>query len=134
MITQPYHDAYILYDIPEYHIHVDVGENASTYMTWKSYQYFILFDGNAIYITWVRFMIKKSDILSVFCDLIIIFERHYNIRVCVKYNDFGEFNEDVATKYFSYTGIICEPSAPNVQQQNRILERYMQSVIKGARA
>lgn len=130
---QPHRDAHIPSDILGYCIHVDVRGGANTYVTWKSYWYFMLLVDDTTHITWIRFMKKKSDVLSVFREFVIMLERHYNIRVCVIHIDFGEFNSDVATDYFSHTGIFWEPSAPNAQQQNGIVKRHMRTVVKGAR-
>ena len=60
-------------------------------------------------------MKKKSDILNVFRDFVVMLERYYNIKVCVLHTDFGEFNSDAAAKYFSHTGITSKPSALNAQ-------------------
>lgn len=49
-------------------------------------------------------------------------ERHYNMKVCILHTDFGKFNSDAAMEYFDYTGITWEPSAPNAQQQNGVVE------------
>lgn len=61
-------------------------------------------------------------------------ERHYNIKVCILYTEFGEFNSNAASKYLNQTGITWEPSALNAQQQNGIVECHMRTVIEGARA
>ena len=134
MTRQPHRDTHTPSDIPGYRIHVDVGGSANTYVTWKGYRYFMLLVDDATRVTWVRFMKKKSDVLTAFRDFVVMLERHYNIRVCVIHTDFGEFNSDAAAEYLSHTGIAWEPSAPNAQQQNGVVERYMRTVVEGARA
>lgn len=79
-------------------------------------------------------MKKKSDALPLFRDLVVMLERHYKIKVCILHTDFGEFNSDAANNYLNQTGITWEPSAPNAQQQNGIVERHMRTVVEGARA
>ncbi len=61
-------------------------------------------------------MKKKSDVLFVFKDFIILLERHYNIQVCILHIYFSEFNSDIAAKYFSHIGILWELSVLNTQQ------------------
>lgn len=56
------------------------------------------------------------------------------MKVCVLHTDFGEFNSNAATEYFDHTGITWEPSAPYAQQQNGVVERYMRTIVEGARA
>ena len=134
MTRQPHRDPHIPSDVPGYRIHADVGESANVYTTWKGYKYFILFVCDATRVTWVRFMKKKSDALPLFRELVVMLERHYNIKVCILHTDFGEFNSDAATKYMNQTGITWESSAPNAQQQNGVVERHMRTVVEGARA
>ena len=134
MTRQPHRDPHIPSEIPGFRIHLDVGGSANVYATWKGYWYFALLVDDATRVTWVRFMKKKSDVLSVFRDFVVLLERHYNIRVCILHTDFGEFNSDAAAEYFSRTGITWEPSAPNAQQQNGVVERHMRTVVEGARA
>ena len=57
------------------------------------------------YVTWVRFMKIKSDILNIFRNFVVMLEKHYNIKVCVLYTDFGKFNSDVIAEYLNYTSI-----------------------------
>lgn len=134
MTRQPHRDPHIPSEIPGFRIHLDVGGSANVYATWKGYRYFALLVDDATRVTWVRFMKKKSDVLSVFKDFVVLLERHYGIRVCILHTDFGEFNSDAAAEYFSHTGILWEPSAPNAQQQNGVVERHMRTVVEGARA
>ena len=70
---------------------------------------------DATRVTLVKFMKKKSNVLTVFRDFVVMLEKHYNIRVCIIYTDFGEFNSNAVAKYFSHTGIAWEPSVPNAQ-------------------
>ncbi len=79
-------------------------------------------------------MKRKSDVLTFFRDFVVMLERYFNIRVCIIYTDFGEFNSDAAAEYFSHTGIALKPSVPNAQQQNGVVEGHMRTVVKGARA
>lgn len=134
MTRQPHFDAHKPSDIPGYRIHVDVGGSANAYVTWKGYRYFILLVDNATRVIRVRFIKKKFDVLMVFRDFVVMLERHYNIRVCIIHTNFGEFNSDAAAEYFSHTGIAWEPSLPNAQKQNSVVERRMRSVVEGARA
>ncbi len=60
-------------------------------------------------------MKKKSNVLTVFRDFVVMLERHYNIRVCIIHTDFAEFNSDAAAEYFSHIGIAWEPSVLNAQ-------------------
>lgn len=79
-------------------------------------------------------MKKKSNVLSVFKDFVVLLERHYNIQVGILHKNFGEFNSDTAAKYLSNTGIILKPSMPNAQQLNGIVEQHMLTIVKSARA
>lgn len=83
MTRQPHCTAHTPSDVPGYHIHVDLGGSANTYVTWKSYRYFILLVDDATRVTWVRFMEKKSEVLTVFRNFVVVLERHYNIGVCI---------------------------------------------------
>lgn len=76
MTRQPHRDAHTPSDIPGYRIHVDVGGSANAYVTWKGYRYFMLLVDDATRVTWVRFMKKKSDVLTVFRDFVVMLERH----------------------------------------------------------
>ena len=134
MTRQPHRDAYTPSDIPGYQINVDVGGSANAYVTWKSYRYFMLLVDDATQVTWVKLMKKKSDVLTVFCDFAVVLEKHYNIRVCIIHTNFGEFNSDAAAEYFSHTGLAWEPSIPNAQQQNGVVERHIRTVVEEARA
>ena len=116
MTRQPHHDTHISSNIPGHRIYADVGGSSSTYVTWKSYRYFILLVNNATHVTWFRFMKKKSDILNIFRDFVVMLEEHYNIKVYVLHTDFGEFNVDTSAEYFNHISIAWEPSAPNAQQ------------------
>ncbi len=51
-------------------------------------------------------MKKKSHVLTVFRDFVVMLERHYNIKVCIIHTNFGGFNSDAAVEYFSHTGIV----------------------------
>ncbi len=95
---------------------------------------FSLYLLTATRVTWVKFMKKKSNVLTVLSDFVVMLERHYNIRVCIIYTAFGEFNSDAAAEYFSHTGIAWEPSVPNTQQQNGVVKRHIRTVVEGARA
>ena len=77
-------------------------------------------------------MKKKSDVLLVFKDFIILLERHYNIWVCILHTNFDKFNFDAAAEYLSHTGIFWEPLASNAKQQNRVIEQHMRTVVEGA--
>ena len=79
-------------------------------------------------------MKNKSNVLTDFRDFVVILERHYNIRVSIINTNFGEFDSDAAAEYFSHTGIALEPSVPNAQQQNDVVERHMRTFVEGARA
>lgn len=113
MTRQPHQDQHILSRIAVFYIDLDIKESANVYITWKGYRYFALFVDDTTRITWVYFMKKKSDILSVFKYFIVLLEKYYNIQVCILHTDFSEFNSDMAAKYLSHTGIIWELSMPN---------------------
>lgn len=135
IIRQPHRDAHTPSDIPGYRIHVDVEGSANAYVTWKGYyRYFVLLVDDFTRVTWVKFMKKKSEVLTIFRDFVVMLEKHYNIQVCIIHTDFGEFNSDAAAEYFSRTGITWEPSVPNAQQQNGVVERHMRTVVEGAQA
>ncbi len=106
MTRQTHRNAQTPSDILGYYIHVDAGESANAYETWKSYWYFMLLVDDATRATRVRFMKKKSDVLTVFRDFVLMLEKHYNIQVCIINTNFGGFNSDAAAEYFSHTGII----------------------------
>lgn len=72
MTRQPQRNIHTSSNILGYCIHVDMRRNTSIYVTWKRYWYIILFTDDVICITWVRFMKKKSDVLSVFYEFMII--------------------------------------------------------------
>ena len=105
MTRQPHRDPHIPSEIPRFRIHLDVRGSANVYATWKGHRYFALLVDNAIRVTWVCFIKKKSDALSVFKDFVILLEKHYNIWVCILHTDFDEFNSDATAEYFSHTGI-----------------------------
>lgn len=105
MTRQPHCNPHTPSEIPGFCIYLDVGGSANVYAIWKGYWYFALLADDATKVTWVGFMKKKSEALSIFWDFVVILERHYNMKVCVLYTDFGKFNFDVATKYFSHLGI-----------------------------
>lgn len=134
MTRQSHRDAHTPSDIPGYRIHVDVGGSPNAYVTSKSYRYSMLLVDDATRATWVIFMKKKPEVLTVFRDFLVMLERHYNIRVCIIHTDSDEYNSDAAAEYFSHTGIAWEPSVPNAQQQNGVVERHMRTVVEGARA
>ncbi len=113
MTRQLHRDAHTPSDIPGYQIHVDVGGSANAYITCKDYWYFMLLVDDATRVTWIKFLKKKSNVLTVFCDFVVVLEKHYNIRVGIIHNNFGEFNSDAAAEYFSHTGLAWEPSIPN---------------------
>ena len=79
-------------------------------------------------------MKKKSDVLLVFKDFIILLERYYIIWVYILHTDFSEFNSDAAAEYTSHIGILWELWAPNAQQQNGVVEQHIQTVAEGAQA
>lgn len=72
MTRQPHPNAHTPSDIPEYHIHIHAAGSANAYVTWKGYRYFMLLVDNATRVTWVRFMKKKSDVLTVFRDFVVM--------------------------------------------------------------
>ena len=120
--------------IPGFRLHADVGGGGDTYATFRGYRYFILFVCEATGYVWVRFLKKKSEALAAFQALVTLLERQYGIRVCILHTDFGEFNSEAASDYFSETGIIWESSVPYAQQQNGLVERLMRTIVEGARA
>lgn len=77
-------------------------------------------------------MKKKSNMLFLFKDFVVLLETHYDIRVSILHRDFGEFNSDAAAEYFSHTGIPWELSAPNAQQQNGVVEQDIRTVVESA--
>ncbi len=94
----------------------------------------MLLVNDATRVTWVKFMKKMSDVLTVSRDFVVMLKRHYNIRVCMIHTDFGEFNSDAAAEYFSHTDLAGEPSVPNAQQQNGEVERHIRTVVEEAQA
>lgn len=111
-----------------------MGGGGQTYTTFRGFRYFILFVCEATGHVWVRLLKKKSDALPTFQDLVTLIYRQHGIRVCILHTDFGEFNSDLAAKYFEETGILWESSAPHAQQQNGLVERLMRTIVEGARA
>ena len=83
MTRDPHCNAYTPSDIPGYRIYVDVGESANAYVTWKGYQYFMLLVEDVTQVTWVKIMKKKSNVLTVFRDCLVMLERYYNIKVFI---------------------------------------------------
>lgn len=69
-----------------------------------------------------------------FQNLVTLIYRQQGIRVYFLHTDFGEFNSDLAAKYFEETGILWESSAPHAQQQNGLVERLMRTIVEGAQA
>ena len=45
-----------------------------------------------------------------------------------------EFNSDAAVEYFSHTAVAWQPSVPNGQKQNGVVERHIRTVVQRARA
>ena len=134
MTRQPHRDARPHSSQPGFRLHANVGGGGKTYTTFRGFRYFILFVCEATGHVWVRFLKKKSDALPAFQNLVTLIYRQHGIRVCILHTDFGEFNSDLAAKYFEETGIIWESSAPNAQQQNGLVERLMRTIVEGARA
>ncbi len=130
MTRQPYRDSNISSEILGFRIHLDVGRSANVYATWKGNRYFVLLVDDATHVTWVCIMKKKSNLISVFKGFVILIRKHYTIRVCILHTNFGEFNSDATAEYFSHTGNLWEPSAPNAQQQNKVVERHIGMVLE----
>lgn len=107
MITQPHYNAYTSSNIPGYCIHVNVRESANIYIIWKGYQYLMLLIDTTTVI-WVGFMKKKSEVLTIFFDFVIILESYCSIRIYLRYTNFDEFNSNAIAEYFNYTSIIWE--------------------------
>lgn len=76
IIKQPHRDPHIPSEIPGFCIHLNVGGSANIYATWKGYQYFALLVDDATRVTWVCFMKKKSNALSVFNDFVVLLKKH----------------------------------------------------------
>ncbi len=52
--------------------------------------------------TFFRSVKKKAAVFTIFCDFVILLEKHYNIEILTIYTDFGEFNFNTEVEYFSY--------------------------------
>lgn len=76
----------------------------------------------------------KLDSLPRFYKLVFILKWHYNIKVYISYIDFSKFYSNITTNYINQTWITLEFSATNTQQQNKVVERYIYTVVKGAKA
>lgn len=76
----------------------------------------------------------KLDSLPRFYKLVFILKWHYNIKVYIPYIDFSKFYSNITTNYINQTWITLEFSATNTQQQNKVVERYIYTVVKGAKA
>ncbi len=72
--------------------------------------------------------------MILFCEFVVMLERHFNIQVYIIYTDFSQFNFDGAAEYFSHKSIIWDSSIPNEQQQNEVAKRHIQTVIEEIRA
>ena len=57
----------------------------------------------------------------------------YSSRAAI-WNSGFEFNFEAAANYFADTGIIWEPSVPHAQQQIRLVERLIRTIVEGARS
>ena len=53
-------------------------------------------------------MKKKSEVLTIFFDFVIILESYCSIRIYLRYTNFDEFNSNAIAEYFNYTSIIWE--------------------------
>lgn len=115
-------------------LYADVGRKRDTYTIFRVFCYFIFFVCKAIGYVWVRFLWEKSEALFVLKNLVIFLERQYKIRVCILYTNFEELNSEAAANYFAETGIIWVPFVSHAQQQNRLVEKLMRTIIEKARA
>lgn len=79
-------------------------------------------------------MQEKWEVVSIFGDFVIMKERHYNIKVCILYIDFGKFLSNAAMEYLGHTNIILEHLAPHADQENGVVEWHMHIVPEEARA
>lgn len=69
-----------------------------------------------------------------FQNLVIFLEWQYGIWVCIFYTNFGEFNFVVVANYFAKTEIIWEPSIPHIEQQNKLVEKFIKTIVERIRA
>ena len=134
MTQQPHRDERPYSSQPRFCLNANVNRGGRTYTTFRGYRYFIFFICKATGYVWVRFLKKKLDALPAFQNLITLIYRQYGNRLCILHTDFGEFDSDLATKYFEETGIIWESSTPHTQQQNGLVERLMRKIVEGAQA
>ena len=77
-------------------------------------------------------MKKNSEALAVFIDLVTFLERQYDMKVCIFYTDFVEFNSVVIKAYFAQKRIKWEVSTPYTQQQNGFIKRHIRTTIQEA--
>lgn len=116
MTQQSYWDVRLYSSQPRFCLHADISGGGQTYTKFQGYRYFILFICKATGHVWVQFFKKKSDTLPAFQNLVTLIYQQYGIWVCILHIDFGEFNSDIAAKYFEETGIIWESFTPITQQ------------------
>ncbi len=134
MTRQPYRDVRPHSSQPEFCLHADVGGRGWTYTIIWGYRYFIFFVCEDIGHIRVRFLKKKLDALPDFGNLVALIYRKHGIRVCILHNDFGEFDSDLASKYFEETDIIWESPTLHFQHQNGLVEHLIRTIVEGARA
>ncbi len=114
MTRQPHREPRVRITRPRYRIDADVGGGGDTYISWRGYKCFFLAVCEATNCTFVKFMKKNSEALLVFMDLATLLDRKHDMKVCILYTFFGEFNSAAAESYFARKRIKWEASAPYV--------------------
>lgn len=121
MTCQPYKEPKVHITYPKYQIHADIKRGKNTYISLKRYKYFFLVVYGVINFTFSKFMKKKSEALPIFIDLITLFKKQYNMKICIFYNNFEKFNLATVKVYFAQKKIKQETSIPYIQEQNNLV-------------
>ena len=95
------------------------------------YKYFVLFIDHVSRYTWVFFIQNKSEVPTLIMNFVeYVYTQFYKTIKIFRSDSRGEYTKTNLVEFFKNKGIISQRTYPHTPEQNRVVERKNQHVLK----